>query len=80
MAEAITTLVSPRRHHARNKPFALRKEYISIPALTYTKLAWLKGFELDINHPLVPRALLPVQPLEKYVDEYDFLKELDEEI
>jgi hypothetical protein len=61
-------------HKKRNKYYPLINEFISIPALGYTKLAWLKGMELDIDHPLVPKELLPFKPLDKYEVAYDFLK------
>ena len=63
-------------HKKRNKHMGIAQDYISIPALGYAKLAWLKGIEVDIDHPLLPKALLPYQPLNKYEDKYDFLKEL----
>ncbi len=63
-------------HKKRNKHMGIAQDYISIPALGYAKLAWLKGIEVDIDHPLVPKELLPYQPLEKYEDKYDFLKEV----
>ncbi|MES2807082.1 MAG: immunity 49 family protein [Bacteroidota bacterium] len=62
-------------HKKRNKYKPLINEFISTPALGYTKLAWLKGMELDIDHPLVPKELLPFKPLDKYEVAYDFLKE-----
>jgi hypothetical protein len=61
-------------HKKRNKYLGLANEFISTPALGYTKLAWLKGMELDIDHPLVPKELLPFKPLDKYEVAYDFLK------
>lgn len=61
-------------HKKRNKHMSIAQEFISIPALTYAKLAWLKGMEIEIEHPLVPKALLPYKPLEKYDAKYDFLK------
>ena len=45
-----------------------------MPALGYAKLAWLSGIEVDIDSPLVPKELLPLQSNEKYDDSYDFLK------
>ena len=54
----------------------IAQEYISIPALGYAKLAWLKGMEIEIDHPLIPKELLPYRPLENYVDSYGFLKEI----
>ena len=37
------------------------------------KLCWLKGIEVEIDHPLLPMELLPFKPLEHYDDVYDFL-------
>ena len=72
MSEAISMLL--KDHKKRNKHMGIAEQYISIPALTYTKLAWLKGFEIEIDHPLIPKALLPYKPLDGYDDRYDFLK------
>lgn len=48
-------------------------EFISGYAVTLTKLCWIKGVEVEINHPGVPMALMPVAPLDRYEIEYDFL-------
>jgi hypothetical protein len=37
------------------------------------KLCWIKGIEVQIDSPLVPMALMPVQPLAHYDNEYEFL-------
>ena len=50
--------------------------YISIDTTTLAKLAWLKGIQVEIDSSLVPKELLPIRPLEKYEDRYDFLKEV----
>jgi len=42
-------------------------------AMEYAKLCWLKGIEVQIDHPLVPMELLPIKPLDHYDDVYDFL-------
>ncbi len=73
MNDAIVRLL--KDHKKRNKHMGIAQEYISIPALTYTKLAWRQGFELDIEHPLIPKALLPVQPLAEYKIPYKFLQD-----
>ncbi len=73
MLDAILKLL--KDHKKRNKHMGIAQEYISIPALTYTKLAWRQGFELDIDHPLIPKALLPVQPLPEYKIPYKFLQD-----
>jgi hypothetical protein len=43
-------------------------------AMQEAKLCWLKGIEVQIDHPLVPMELLPIKPLEHYDDVYDFLQ------
>ncbi|NCI45015.1 Imm49 family immunity protein, partial [Sediminibacterium soli] len=72
--EAIHELL--KTHKKRNKYLGIAQDYISMPALGYTKLAWLKGIEIEIDHPLIPKELLPYNPLEKYEDKYAFLKEI----
>lgn len=52
----------------------LYNQLFSIPALTYAKLAYIKGYQLDIDHPLIPQELLPINPNTEYW-EYDFMKE-----
>ena len=71
--EVIKEMLSPKIHKKRNDD-ALLNKYISMPALGYVKLAWILGYELEIKNKLIPKDLLPVQPLEKYVIPYDFLK------
>ena len=46
----------------------------SIHATGLAKLAWIKGIEVEINHPLLPKELLPINPNKEYFIEYDFLK------
>ncbi|GHV38843.1 hypothetical protein FACS1894179_02850 [Bacteroidia bacterium] len=70
---AIYRLLEPKNHKKRNDDYIVN-QLISMPALGYAKLAWLSGVEVEINDPLVPKELLPLQPNEKYNDYYDFLK------
>ncbi|MCJ0743321.1 Imm49 family immunity protein [Pedobacter montanisoli] len=67
-------LLQLKDHKKRNKYMGIAQDYISVPALGYAKLAWLKGIEVQVDHPLIPKELLPYRPLEKYEDKYDFLK------
>lgn len=76
MESILTEFVSPKLHKSRNRYHELLKEFISHPALGYAKLAWIKGIEVEINSELVPRDLLPIKPLDNYINEYDFLKNL----
>jgi hypothetical protein len=64
MFDAILQLL--KDHKNGNKRMGISQEYISITTLTYTKLAWLRGFEIQIDHPLIPKELLPLEPLESY--------------
>jgi hypothetical protein len=74
MESALQILVSPKMHKRRNI-MPLVNDFVSHPAVGYAKLAWLKGIEVEVDSPLVPKEWLPVQPLkeEEYVD-YDFVK------
>lgn len=72
MTKAILLLAT--KYHKRRYDMPLYNELISIPALTYAKLAYLKGYKLDIDHPLIPKELLPINPNEEYWD-FDFMKE-----
>jgi hypothetical protein len=71
---ALAEFVTPKVHKQRNKLHTLVNEFISHPALGYAKLAWLKGLQVKVDSPLVPAALLPVQPLAEYKNEYAFLE------
>ena len=66
-------MVSPKIHQKRNDD-ALLKKYISMPALGYAKLAWIMGLEVDVKSKLIPKELLPIQPLDNYEIPYEFLK------
>lgn len=44
------------------------------PGATFrAKLCWHKGIPVEIEHPMVPMAWMPIQPLPQYDDVYDFL-------
>lgn len=43
------------------------------PIVTFrTKLCWQKGIPVEIDHPMLPMAWMPVSPLARYDDIYDF--------
>ena len=73
--ELLNILLLPKNHKRRNNIYPLRRDILSFPALGFAKLAWFRGIEVEINHPLVPKELLPIKPNEKYENNYDFLKE-----
>lgn len=74
LEEILAEFVTPKIHKQRNKVHELVNEFISHPALGYAKLAWLKGIEVKVESPLVPKDLLPIKPNLQYLDEYDFLR------
>jgi hypothetical protein len=75
MVESLVQLLKPRLHNKYNAFFILQKDILSFPAVTYAKLAALKGFDLAIEHDLVPKDLIKVNPNPVYTDPYHFLKE-----
>jgi hypothetical protein len=74
--EILAEFVTPKVHKQRNKYHELVKEFVSHPALAYTKIAWLKGLEVQVNSPYIPMELMPVKPNQDYIEEYDFLKRI----
>lgn len=60
-----------KRGSATGNP--LSERFLASIATEYAKICWLKGIEVEIEHPLVPMELLPVKPLDHYDDIYDFL-------
>jgi hypothetical protein len=52
----------------------LVEDFIAEGSTYRTKLCWYKGIPVQIDHPLVPMALMPIEPLEHYDDVYDFLQ------
>lgn len=75
MTNAIYAMLKSRKYIHISKTFMCGERRIDIPAITYTKLAWLKGYEIEIDHPMIPMVFLPVCPLDHYADELPFFKE-----
>lgn len=42
-------------------------------AIIHAKICWRRDIKVKVSNPLVPMDLLPIQPLENYVAEYDYL-------
>lgn len=61
--------------HKRRPGLGYIDPYFSIVGSTMAKLAWITGLEVFVDNILIPMDLLPVRPLPKYEDAYDFLKE-----
>lgn len=63
-----------KTHHRQNHN-SIDSNYINYEATGIAKLAYRKGFEVQINSPLVPFDLLPIEELDEY-EKYDFFKSL----
>jgi hypothetical protein len=50
------------------------EDFLAFHAVIMCKLAWLRGYEVQVDSPLVPMAFMPVAPLPHYDDVYEFLK------
>jgi hypothetical protein len=48
-------------------------DLIFTPAVIYAKIAWLHGYQVKVDSPLVPAAWLPMDPLPAYRSPYGFL-------
>ncbi|MET3496346.1 Imm49 family immunity protein [Variovorax boronicumulans] len=61
--------------HARIKSVDVRiEDFMSYLGTLEAKLCWLKGIPVQIEHPLLPMELMPIETLASYDDEYEFLK------
>lgn len=72
--ELLKIYLLPKNHNKSSEKGMLSHGLLSYEATVFAKLAWLKGIEVNVNHKLLPKELLPVQPNENYIIEYDFLK------
>ncbi|MDZ4314749.1 MAG: hypothetical protein U0989_08295 [Azonexus sp.] len=53
----------------------LEGQFLAGFAVVHAKLCWYRGIEVQIQNPLVPMELLPIEPLDFYDVEYDFLRQ-----
>lgn len=70
--KSIEQLIS--NHGKRGEP-ELYKDYFSFEISAFAKLAWRQGVEVEVSSPLVPKDILPIEPLDSYEIPYDFLKD-----
>jgi len=52
---------------------ALSEDFMCFQGTIEAKICWLKGIQVQIDSPLLPMALMPIEPLAHYDDVYDFL-------
>lgn len=71
----IQEYLNPKIHQYLNQHLTeeFNGEIWSHHPVMFTKLAWMNGLEIEIDHPLLPMELMPIRPLEHYDYHYDFL-------
>jgi hypothetical protein len=52
----------------------ITEDFLSDYGVTLCKLAWIKGFEVQVDSLLIPMEFMPVTPLAHYEDIYEFMK------
>ena len=76
MESVVRELMTPRRMNYRKElestPYS--ESLVASSALIYSKLAYRHGYELDVESPNLPKEWLPIEPLDKYEDEFEFMK------
>ena len=79
MENVLTELTSPKIARVRNYEFAFTftEHFIATHATLYAKLAWLSGYKVQIDTPLIPKEWLPIQPLAEYPEPWAFMTEFD---
>lgn len=63
-----------QKHSRLNGDRALFEDFMSLKAIYEAKLCWRRGMKIQIDSPLVPMELIPVEPLRHYEDVYKFLE------
>lgn len=71
--ESINTLAT-KHHKKRNLKSSLYRNLVSQPAMGYAKIAWVNGYELEFDSPLIHNELLPCKPNKNYTDKVLKLK------
>lgn len=75
MENNLSEFVSPRGLRTNSSSESgMTDGLISTFGLLFAKLAWMNGYEVNINSPYIPQEWLPVQPLDHYEDEFDFME------
>ncbi|QSE98850.1 immunity 49 family protein [Fulvivirga lutea] len=69
-------LLATTWHSSRNKHSSIYQNFVSQPAMGYAKIAWINGFELEFNSPLIHNHLLPLKALPKYSNDLLLLKKV----
>ena len=51
--------------------------YLQIQVVLYAKIASIHGYDLAIDSPMAPKALIEFKPLPSYSEPYNFMTEFD---
>ncbi|MCS4300149.1 MULTISPECIES: Imm49 family immunity protein [Acinetobacter] len=75
----LTELTSPKIAKVRNYEFAFTftEHFISTFATLYAKLAWMSGYEVQIDTPYIPKEWLPITPLNSYPEPWKFMQDFE---
>jgi hypothetical protein len=75
MESVLTEMTNPKNARVRNFefPFGLEERLFSGFATLYAKLAWRHGYQLQVDSVWIPQAWLPIQPLERYEEPWEYL-------
>ena len=58
------------KDHKKRNTDPLISRFLSVDTAGLCKLAWIKGYEIDLKNELVPLELMPIRPLDHYRDSY----------
>jgi hypothetical protein len=72
---SLAQILSVKSTKKSNKAFkdSALGDFMCNPGMWYSKLAWICGHQIEIEHPLIVSELLTVQPLSNYDNPYSFL-------
>ncbi len=73
--QSLEALLDPKeikRSNYHNKQIVIG-QFLGHPAMWFAKAAWINGFEIEIEHPLVASQLLDEKPLDDFSNPYGFL-------
>jgi hypothetical protein len=63
ISHCLAVAASPKQRHSLRQN--IHDAFVLIPH-GISKLAWLQGMQVQVDHPLIRQELLPIAPLESY--------------
>ncbi|CAG2271366.1 hypothetical protein BCCR75502_01618 [Burkholderia sola] len=75
MEATLQELTSPKVAKVRNAEhaFGFTEKLIGTHAVIYAKIAWRHGLRVRVDTPWIPEEWLPIEPLDNYLDPYEFM-------